>query len=655
MITIGLVQINNSFSGQNYLPYSTACLESYLREHCANPQQLRFLPHIYKRAPISEIVTKMLGASIVGFSTYVWNAQISLEVARRIKTIKPEMLIVFGGPQVPDKPEGFLRTNKFIDIVVHNEGERTFADLVDLYPSRNWEEMTGVSYLNKSGVLKASMPTPRMRDLSELPSPFMNGIFDNLVKDNPDEKWIGLWETNRGCPFRCTFCDWGSATAAKVTKFEDERLERELKWMAEKRIEYIFVCDANFGIQKRDVEIAESVAKIKRETGFPQGFSVQNTKNATERAYLTQKIIADAGLNKGVALSMQSLDPKTLENIKRDNISLESYWELARRFTNDKVETYSDLILPLPGETYSSFCKGVDDLIRAGQHNRIQFNNLSILPNAEMGDPAYLQRHGMKVIRSEIINVHGSRVELDDDVPEFQELVVATATMGEEDWRKARSFAWMASFLHFDKLFQIPIIIALQYSDVLFTEIMESFMFAKADRYPVVSSIMGFFVEEARKIGEGGAEYDYSEEWLGIYWPADEYMFIKLTAENKMDRFYFEAQDLITNLVTSRNLSIPTEALEDAIKVNEMLVSKPFTSDVIQCNLRYNVLDVWNDVREGLPANLVAKPSKIVIDRTQKSFDDLNEWCREVVWWGNKKGAYLYNGDSATKQLSGHF
>ena len=68
-------------------------------------------------------------------------------------------------------------------------------------------------------------------------------------------------------------------------------------------------------------------------------------------------------------------------------------------------------------------------------------------------------------------------------------------------------------FLHFDKLFQIPIIIALQYSDVLFTEIMESFMFAKADRYPVVSSIMAF-VEEARKIGEGGAEYVYSEEWL---------------------------------------------------------------------------------------------------------------------------------------------
>src|SRR6185369_9574486 len=82
---------------------------------------------------------------------------------------------------------------------------------------------------------------------------------------------------------------------------------------------------------------------------------------------------------------MQSVDKPTLEAIKRDNISLGTYMELQRRFTRDKVETYSDLILGLPGETYESFVKGVDTLIENGQHNRIQFNNLSILPNAEMG------------------------------------------------------------------------------------------------------------------------------------------------------------------------------------------------------------------------------------------------------------------------------
>ena len=83
-----------------------------------------------------------------------------------------------------------------------------------------------------------------------------------------------------------------------------------------KKIEFIFCCDANFGILKRDVEIAEYASFVKRTTGYPKALSVQNTKNATERAYLTQKILADSGLNKGVTLSMQSLDKETLENIK---------------------------------------------------------------------------------------------------------------------------------------------------------------------------------------------------------------------------------------------------------------------------------------------------------------------------------------------------
>ena len=115
MTTIGLIQINNSFSGQNYLPYSTACLESYLREHSSKQEDLVFLPHIYKRAPISEIVARTKDADIIGFSTYVWNAQISLETARRIKDNWPEKLIVFGGEDV------FLKNlNRLLEVHFHD-------------------------------------------------------------------------------------------------------------------------------------------------------------------------------------------------------------------------------------------------------------------------------------------------------------------------------------------------------------------------------------------------------------------------------------------------------------------------------------------------------------------------------------------------------
>ena len=308
-VKIGLVQINNSFSGQNYLPYSIALLQTYVQKFAPDPSRYEFLTPLYKRVRIADAVEALKDADLVGFSTYVWNGRISLEIARRLKALKPGIVIVFGGPHVPDQPEAFLRANPQIDLAVHNEGERTFLKLLEAWPDRDaWAALAGVSMVKADGSFVRNPNIDRVRDLDEIPSPFLEGAFDAIMAANPNESWIGLWETNRGCPFRCTFCDWGSATAGKVTKFGEERLFREVDWFAEKKIEYIFCCDANFGIQKRDVDIANYVADIKKTTGYPVALSVQNTKNATERAYLTQKILSDAGLNKGVALSMQSVD-----------------------------------------------------------------------------------------------------------------------------------------------------------------------------------------------------------------------------------------------------------------------------------------------------------------------------------------------------------
>jgi radical SAM superfamily enzyme YgiQ (UPF0313 family) len=654
MARIGLVQINNSFSGQNYLPYSIACLQSYARAKLP-PGRFTFLPMIYKRIPVSEIVERLTAADIVGFSSYVWNARISLEAARRLKRLDPDKLIIFGGPQVPDHAEAFLRANPFIDVVVHNEGERTFVDLLNRFPARDWSDMRGISYLAADGQFVRTSPVERMRNLEELPSPFLNGMFDDLIASNPDEQWIGLWESNRGCPFQCTFCDWGSATAGKVTKFEFDRLHGELNWFADRGIKYIFVCDANFGIQKRDVEIAEAVAEVRRRTGFPHGFSVQNTKNATERAYQTQKILSDARLNKGVALSMQSLDPLTLKNIKRDNISLETYFELARRFTADNVETYSDLILGLPGETYESFRNGVDKLIRLGQHNRIQFNNLTILPNAEMGNPEYLKKFGMVTVQSEIINIHGAREELHDDVPEIQDLVISTYSLPPEDWRRTRVFSWMAAFLHFDKLLQLPMMVACEIGGLSYCDIIDAFLDA-SEEYPVIRSVRELFEREALSMQNGGPEYVYSKEWLGIHWPADEYMFIKLTAENKLPAFYEEAGRLLPAMI-DQSWPLLEGAVREAIKLNAALISQPFVRDDVTILTRYNILEFCDGLRRGTPVALREAPSRVEIERSKSYYPDLLEWCREVVWWGNKKGAYLYinRNVSVEPQLAGHF
>jgi radical SAM superfamily enzyme YgiQ (UPF0313 family) len=655
-LRVGLVQINNSFSGQNYLPYSAGLLQAYAAKNARHPERYDFGMPIYSRIPVAQAVDQLKDADVVGFSTYVWNIRISLEIARRLKALKPQMLIVFGGPQVPDRSEAFLRKHRFIDLAVHGEGEAVFLSILENFPSRSFEQVPSISFVRADSSFQLNPRAERLHDISVIPSPYLTGIFDRVMAANPQEKWLILWETNRGCPFKCTFCDWGSAIAAKVSQFDFERLLREVDWFAGNKIEFIFCCDANYGMLKRDYDITKYVAGVKQRLGYPRALSVQNTKNGTDRAYKVQKLLSDAGLNKGVAIALQSVDEHTLEAIKRENISTASFQELQRRFTRDKVETYSDLILGLPGETYDSFADGIGQVIDNGQHNRIQFNNLSILPNAEMGDPEYQKKYGMVTIETKIINIHGSLKETEEEeISEVQDLVVATASMPHEDWARTRALCWMTALLHFDKVMQIPIVLVRDLCDVGYREIFEAFIGSRAERYPVLADIKRFFIDKARDIQAGGAEYCHSPEWLDIFWPADEHVLIKLCVEGKLDRFYAEAESLLAELTEAHAAAMPRELLHEAVRLNRQLIKLPFQRDDIEVETSHNIWEYYRAVLVGDRIPLEERACINRIRRSQAVYDTWTDWYREVIWYGNKKGAYLYGNDAAERELAGHY
>ena len=575
-----------------------------------------------------------------------------------------QISIVFGGPQVPDKSEAFLRTNPFIDIAVNGEGEAVFLQVLEKYTKPrgessspaggfriNRDKIGSISYLKSDGTFAMNPKMPRIQNLSTIPSPYLEGIFDPLMRANPQERWLLLWETNRGCPFSCTFCDWGSATAAKVYQFDLPRLFQELDWMGEHKIEFVFCCDANYGILTRDLDITEYAVKVRQRTGYPQALSVQNTKNATQRAYKVQKTLADAGLNKGVTISLQSIDPTTLEAVKRRNISSDSFMELQRRFTQDSIETYSDMILGMPEETYDTFVTGIDRIIENGQHNRIQFNNLSILPNAEMGDPEYQKRYGMEVVQTKIINIHGSLIA--DEVQEYQELVIATRSMPRSEWRRTRAMCWMTALIYFDKILQMPLVLARQLYDISYRDLLEIFTQGELSAYPTLTYVRDFFLDKARDIQEGGEEYCHSPQWLDIFWPADELVLIHLCTENRLDNFYKEAEDHLCRYLAHKKAVHP--ALREAIRFNHSLVKVPFQTENLDVEVRHNIWEFYRAVIEGRSILLENKPAIYHIDRTSKVFESWAEWCQQVIWYGNKKGAYLYTNRILEPQLEGHF
>ena len=148
-VKVGFVQINATFAGQSYLPYSVGWLQAYAQRFASAPDQLEFALPLFTRMPADDAVQRLLDAEVgvAAFSTYVWNINLSLEIARRFRHRDPDALIVFGGPQVPDKPELFLRRHPFVDIVCHGEGEAVFSKILEQCETRDWHGIPAVSFV----------------------------------------------------------------------------------------------------------------------------------------------------------------------------------------------------------------------------------------------------------------------------------------------------------------------------------------------------------------------------------------------------------------------------------------------------------------------------------------------------------------------------
>ncbi len=641
-IIVGSAQINNGFSGQYYLPYSIGILQAYVLHNSKRPELYQFSSTIYKRLLLDESFEKLKNSHIVFFSTYVWNLNISLAIAKKLKEFNKDIFIVFGGPSVPDnvagRAEKFLRENTFINVIVHQEGERTTLKLLDEFPKNDLKSTPNISYLNDKGIFFNNSNLKRLRDFSDVPSPYLCGVFDKIIEENPNERWLASWETNRGCPFSCAFCDWGSATASKVSRMDLDRVYRELDWFSEHKVEFIFCCDANFGMLPRDYEIAKKAAENKKKYGYPHVLSVQNTKNARDRAYKVQKLLADTGLSKGVTLAMQSVDPHTLKSIKRDNISIEDYSELQRRFAIDNIPTYTEFILGLPGDTYDVFANGVSMVIEAGQHNRIQYNNLSILPNAEMANPEYIKEYEILTSKNPIVNAHGTLDETPEDgIFETQELVISTKSLPQEKWINTRVYASMSEFLYFNKLLQIPLLLIHKICKVSFRDLFETFIF-EVKKYPVLNSIKNNFRTHAEKIIEGKPEFVFHKGWLDIYWPPGELEFIRLVENKTLKNFYDECYKIL-NTKYSKNIN--SEILKEAVELNNLLLRTPEKKNNELIKLNYNIYEVYNDFLKNKKSNLRKEKKELEIIRNDKSFSSFEEWLQKIVWYGHRSGDYI--------------
>jgi len=362
-----------------------------------------FIPGAITSQRIFHEKVRKHGAGIFLCSHYKWSSVHNLQITKIAKAFFPGSITIHGGPHVPkyeDACQEFFDTHPHVDIAVRGEGEMTAAELLEQIARHGFEgfhadhgylaEVAGISFrsTHRAGGIVRTQDRVNIKELDSLPSPYLTGEF------RADE--VRMWhsaviETNRGCPYGCAFCDWGSATLSKIRQFALARVEAELEWIARNGIGMLWVADANFGIFPRDVRIAETIAACRRQYGFPRQIVFNYAKNATDRLAEIVRILHAADIPVEGIIAIQTSDPATLAIADRSNIKTERYDELAGIFARHNLPLTSDLILGLPGSTLASFKADLQFLFDRKVWPRVY--RATLLPNSPMAHRDYVKKY----------------------------------------------------------------------------------------------------------------------------------------------------------------------------------------------------------------------------------------------------------------------
>ena len=483
------------FKVNQYTPTGVGYLAAYSKSKLGNKVEFRLF----------KSVTKLLDAcdqkkpDLVGFSNYTWNVALSKFAGQWIKEKDPTLPIIMGGPNIRTYKKGieeFLRTNKYVDTYCMFAGEISVYKILKFLlnqpknkrTAKNLKDQTfdGCYSISENRLIGNSNYS-KPEDLDEVPSPFLTGLMDPFLK----EGYYPIFETNRGCPFSCTFCIWGISALNKVLKFSMKRVKDELSYVANSSFESpaIVLADANFGILKRDVEIAKHIRDLYDKT---QSFS-------SIRMYwakVAKPHMVDIGRTFGhlshTYIAFQSLDDKVLENIKRKNIKVEELSELIEKLKGFSYGAQTDLLVGLPGETYKSHLNSYDKALAMGL-THIYGGEIQMLPGAEMDEENHRKIHGLRTKYRFIEGGYG--LYRNKFVYELTESIRETNTMTEDEMLKLRTIrAFLFASVTLGE--HLPLINYLNKNGINFTNVCEKLV-EEGKKDPIFKNSVNWLIKKS--------------------------------------------------------------------------------------------------------------------------------------------------------------
>ena len=619
---------------KNLLPLAAGLLSSYAKAVPEISQYYGIDIKVIREDPAATVAS-YVSPSALGFSVYSWNFQQSLEIARLAKLEDPELLVVFGGPMVglsqrPGELEAFFRQHPVVDLAVHGMGEWTFAEvLLARLHGESWDSIAGITYRSQeseTGFVSTS-PAIFRRDLNELPSPFLDGTFNDVLGSYGERITGALWETNRGCPFHCAFCVQGDQIFDKVLMFDSDRLYRELDWISQQRIEYIFATDANFGIKVRDYDIAAKIGELKTNAGFPKFFMVNWTKNSSTKVLRTAAKLRESGIESRMTLGRQSFSPDTLTAINRQNIKLSTYDDLKQEAAVNNVASYTELILGLPGDSYQSFVDSIELAMDSHSSHYFIVYLCRLLDGTDMASQAAREKYRYE---TRVSRVGFGRTGLGDlGVDELEEIIVGTASMPTADWRRAHTFANVALSLYNTRLAFFVLNYLRQEHGIKLADFFEH-LIAEVEsqaRSTVLKKGLSVVLECQQKV------LDTVSTVVGTGFTGDmkyePHEAASLVFLNELNDFYTELRESATGYLKTTGITADEEVLGEVFRYQAALIptwNKPLGESV---SFEHNIPQYFESLsRDGSPVAVRRQSSTISVTDPMDRIEDPVEFSK---------------------------
>ncbi|MBC8081385.1 MAG: B12-binding domain-containing radical SAM protein [Gorillibacterium sp.] len=332
-----------------------------LKAYCAEEFPVKIVEYTIKD-PLLNVVTDLYGRKpdVLGFSCYIWNTEETIQIAKMLKKINPELIVVFGGPEVSYDADYWLKRVPELDFVIMGEGEGPFLQLLrELDGAKQFERVDGLAYrkgsaddLTSQEELVCLNPPALKINLDDIPTPY------RFLEDAKElSSRIVYFETSRGCPFHCQFCL--SSIETGVRYFDIERTKADILYLVAAGAKQIKFVDRTFNI-KREYALEMFAFLIENHGGCIFQFEITADIMRPEVLDFLAEY-APSGIFR-FEIGIQSTNERTNELVKRK----QNFAKLSRTVNavkaTGRIDLHLDLIAGLPEEDYESFRKTFNDV-----------------------------------------------------------------------------------------------------------------------------------------------------------------------------------------------------------------------------------------------------------------------------------------------------